>query len=85
MSRASRRGWSWAVAALLPLGLAAFVGPGFGVAEGQEYVPTDDPAHPRIQYPDSLVSLNDRCAVRQGKLSTTYTPVYVNGRPIGFC
>ena len=85
MSRTSRKGWPWAFAALLPLGLAALVGPGFGVAVGQEYVPEDDPAHPHIRYLDSLVSLNDRCAVRQGKLSTTYAPVYVNGRPIGFC
>ena len=51
----------------------------------QEYVPTADLEHPKVKYSDSQVSMNDRCPVRQGKLSTTYKPVYVNGRPIGFC
>jgi hypothetical protein len=54
-------------------------------APAQEYVPTADLEHPKIRYTDTLVSLNDRCPVRTGKLSTTYKPVYVNGRPIGFC
>jgi len=85
VSRTIRRGRSLAAALLLPLGLAVLAGPGRGVAGDPDYVPTEDPAHPRIRYADSLVSLNDRCAVRQGKLSTTYAPVYVNGRPIGFC
>jgi hypothetical protein len=56
-----------------------------GLAGAQELVPTGDPAHPRVRYSDSLVSLNDRCAVRQGGLNPLYPPVYVNGRPIGFC
>jgi hypothetical protein len=51
----------------------------------QVYVPTADLNHPKVRYADSLVSLNDRCPVRTGKLSTTYKPVYVNHRPIGFC
>jgi hypothetical protein len=51
----------------------------------QTYVPTADLEHPKIRYADSLLSLNDRCPVRTGKLSTTYKPVYVNGQPIGFC
>lgn len=56
-----------------------------GIAGAQELVPTGDPAHPRVRYADGLVSLNDRCAVRQGGLNPTYHPVYVNGQPIGFC
>lgn len=56
-----------------------------GFAGAQELVPTGDPAHPRVRYSDGLVSLNDRCAVRQGGLNPTYQPVYVNGQPIGFC
>ena len=56
-----------------------------GDASGQTYVPTADLQHPKVRYADSLVSMNDRCPVRKGKLSTTYKPVYVNGRPIGFC
>jgi len=51
----------------------------------QTYVPTPDLEHPKIQYQDSLVSLNDRCPVRHGKLNPAYVPVYVNGRPVGFC
>jgi hypothetical protein len=56
-----------------------------GLSRGQEMVPTEDPAHPRVRYLDSLVSLNDRCPVRGGALNPTYKPVYVNGRPVGFC
>lgn len=56
-----------------------------GAARAQEYVPTADPEHPKLRYADSLVSLNDRCPVRQGKLNSSYRPVYVNGQPVGFC
>jgi hypothetical protein len=54
-------------------------------APAQTYVPQPDLAHPKIQYADSTVSMNDHCPVRHGKLNTGYKPVYVNGRPIGFC
>ena len=55
------------------------------LAPAQVVVPTKDPEHPLIRYPDSLVSLNDRCIVRHGTLNPMFKPVYVNGRPIGFC
>ena len=48
-------------------------------------VPQSDPEKPRVQYPDSLVSLNDMCAVANRKLSTSVSPVYVNGKPVAFC
>lgn len=67
------------------LGMALLAWLGSGVAGGQILVPTDDPEHPRVRYADSLLSENDRCPVRTGKLNPTYLPVYVNGRPIGFC
>jgi hypothetical protein len=51
----------------------------------QRYVAGADTAHPRIIYADSLTSLNDRCAVRQTKMALMRKPVYVNGRPVGFC
>ena len=54
-------------------------------APAQTYVPQPDLEHPKVQYADSTVSMNDRCPVRHGKLNTGYKPVYVNGRPIGFC
>ena len=79
MTRSCRRA-SLAVAA------AAIVVAWSGIpVRAQEYVPTADLEHPKIKYPDSKISLNDRCPVRGGKLSTTYKPVYVNGQPIGFC
>lgn len=51
----------------------------------QRYVPTDDPAFPRLKYTDSLTSANDRCIVSQAKLNPKMAPLYVNGVPIGFC
>lgn len=44
-----------------------------------------DTLFPHMRYADGLVSLNDRCAVRQSKLNRRLPPIYVNGRPIGFC
>jgi len=56
-----------------------------GPAWGQSYLPQPDLEHPKVQYADSTVSMNDHCPVRHGKLNMAYKPVYVNGRPIGFC
>lgn len=77
-------GRSWAMPGILA---AVFLAAALSGRPGsaQVYVPTADLAHPKIRYADSLLSLNDRCPVRTGKLSTTYKPVYVNGQPIGFC
>ena len=55
------------------------------VTVAQRYLPTAHPDNPMIKYADSLVSLNDRCAVRSTPMSLTVKPVYVNGRPVGFC
>jgi len=65
------------------LGVALAAGP--HPASSQTLVPTSDLHHPKVRYADSLVSLNDRCPVRHGTLNPTYAPVYVNGRPVGFC
>ncbi|HEU4723772.1 MAG TPA: hypothetical protein VFU59_00600 [Candidatus Eisenbacteria bacterium] len=51
----------------------------------QHYVAAADTAFPRIKYPDSLVSANERCMVALQKLSRRVRPVYVNGVPMGFC
>jgi YHS domain-containing protein len=51
----------------------------------QRYVEGKEPDRPRLQYADSLVSLNDRCIVKGTKLNPRIHPVYVNGQPIGFC
>jgi len=34
---------------------------------------------------DSVLSLNDRCPVRHGRLNTNIRPTYINRQPIGFC
>jgi hypothetical protein len=65
------------------VGLAATLAAAASMA--QSVVPTKDPQHPRIRYEDSLLSLNDRCMVRGGTLNPTFRPVYINGRPVGFC
>jgi len=44
-----------------------------------------DAAFPRVRFADGLVSENDRCPVTKRKLSIHFPPVYVNGKPIGFC
>ena len=39
-----------------------------------------------IRYHDrDLVSLNEQCPVAGDRLATSIEPLYVNGRPIGFC
>lgn len=50
-----------------------------------EYIQPED-SFPQVRYFESgLVSPNDRCAVRKVRLNLKMPPVYVNGRPIGFC
>jgi len=40
---------------------------------------------PTLRFRDGTVSLNDRCPVRKVKLNPRLQPLFVNGRPIGFC
>jgi hypothetical protein len=72
--------------------LAAVVVIGWGTAgraetaPGQaQFVAGDIDTLPRIRFSDGLVSLNDRCPVRLVPLNLRMPPVYVNGRPVGFC
>jgi hypothetical protein len=54
--------------------------------DGIFYVLGPDPAHPRVRYLDGQLAESESCAVQLGKkLSRRVPPVYVNGRPIGFC
>ena len=48
---------------------------------------TDEAAEfPKILFDDGeQVSLNDRCPVRKVKLNRKMPPVWINGRPVGFC
>lgn len=56
-----------------------------GTARAQRYVPGENKLYQKIKYGDSLVSPNDRCAVRKNPLNTHIRPVYVNRTPVGFC
>jgi hypothetical protein len=38
-----------------------------------------------LRFEDGAVSLNDRCPVRRARLNRKMPPVFVNGRPVGFC
>ncbi len=69
--------------ATIGLFLGVVLAPGSTLA--QRYVPGEHPDFPNIKYSDSLVSVNDRCIVKQTKLNLKVRPVYVNWRPIGFC
>ena len=42
-------------------------------------------AYPRLRFPDGSLSLNDRCPVRKVRLNPRMPPLWVNGKPIGFC
>ena len=66
------------------LALAAIAGTS-SFASAQTFVPQADAEKPRVQYTDSLMSLNDQCAVAKLKLSLSVSPVYVNGKPVAFC
>jgi hypothetical protein len=78
--RLRRRGGALAAAAALAVLILVP-----GALRAQRYVAGGDPAYPHAKYPDSLVSLNDRCIVAGNKLNLAVRPVYVNGQPIGFC
>lgn len=49
------------------------------------FVRSEFPERPRIMYRDSLLSINDYCPVRHARLDPDRKPVYVNGKPVGFC
>ncbi|MEQ1892203.1 MAG: hypothetical protein ABL998_06645 [Planctomycetota bacterium] len=54
--------------------------------DGVAYVLGPNPLYARVRYLDGQLSLNESCAIRvENKLSRKIPPVYVNGRPIGFC
>ena len=49
-----------------------------------EYV-EEDSLSPLRYLADGQVTLNDRCPVRLVRLNRRMEPVWVNGRPVGFC
>ncbi len=83
-------GLSGIVAALIALaspGLAAppakapAKAPVLPPARGQQFYA---PVYAKERY-DSLLSSNDRCPVKHGKLNSNIRPTYINRQPVGFC
>jgi hypothetical protein len=73
-----------AAVALMVVGTSGLAAADPAVAEAQ-FIEGDIDTLPRIKFADGLVSLNDRCPVRLVPLNLRMPPVYVNGRPVGFC
>ncbi len=40
---------------------------------------------PRLRYANGEVTINDRCPVRKVSLNRRLMPLFVNGKPLGFC
>ncbi len=78
-------------AVLLALGLASALAALPAAASGPpanmdriRFVPPDA-ALPRLRWPDGSTSINDRCPVSKTRLARDILPLYVNGKPVGFC
>lgn len=88
-----RRSARWALPVCVALAVAACSGerrdgaPAEGMSNmgAMAHYVNDSDSLPRIRYANGLVTLNDRCIVRQRKLNLRLPPVYVNGEPVGFC
>jgi hypothetical protein len=70
---------------LAALAAALFIATSAAAADAPAKVPGSDPDFYKFRWPSGDVSVNDRCAVRQNKLNPKIEPVWVNGRPVGFC
>jgi hypothetical protein len=42
------------------------------------------PVYQKERY-DSVLSVNDHCPVKHGRLSLNIRPTYINRQPVGFC
>ena len=42
-------------------------------------------AFPPMRYANGETTINDRCPVRKVPLNRRLAPLFVNGRPLGFC
>lgn len=54
---------------------------GVGAAEPPEPAPDFRP----MELPGGGTTVNDRCPVRKRPLNSRLEPLWVNGRPVGFC
>lgn len=69
----------------LILGLVLAAAAAMPAAPAGELVPGDHPDFPKVKWAEGGVSPNDRCPNRRVKLNPKIAPVWVNGRPVGFC
>jgi len=53
-------------------------------APSSESPSAEDRYHP-LQLADGQETVNDRCPVRKRRLNAKLEPLWVNGRPVGFC
>lgn len=65
--------------------LAFALGPAGQAPLAQEKVPQVGTDRYRIRYADGTLTINDWCPVAKRGLGRSQTPIYVNGRPVGFC
>ncbi len=43
------------------------------------------PLYYHVRFDDGALTLNDTCPVRDLPLGPMKSPIFVNGRPVGFC
>jgi len=80
---------------LAVLGLAALAGAQVDAAPAPTPpagTPAPRPVPPKFYAPvyekakyESVLSVNDRCPVKHGRLNSNIRPTYVNRQPVGFC
>lgn len=67
------------------LAAALLLGPLVHDASAQEKIPVAGTDRWRIRYADGTVTINDICPVANRRIGEHQTPIYVNGKPVGFC
>jgi hypothetical protein len=79
MFRIARRSRRAKLVGLLAMTIAAsaFAAP--------EKIPVGETERHHIRYDDGTLTINDFCPVLQRPLGPVKSPVFVNGRPVGFC
>lgn len=75
-----------ALVAVVALAPAAFAAPPAKAPPNPAYQPQRfyAPVYAKERY-DSVLSLNDHCPVKHGKLNPRIRPTYINRQPVGFC
>lgn len=77
------------------IGLGVLVLVWFGCAESEPPQPIEETFasvlvdtsadYSHLRYASGELSINDRCPIRRNKLNPKVRPLFVNGKPMGFC